>query len=116
VGRRSRGLEALLMETIDSQTLSRLMEQLPEEHREVQLLREVEGLSYKQMATVSRTPIGTVMSRLSRARLELRRLWLQQAETETSDGVGAARNRPRAGHAGTPSPGAPCRGLCHVRR
>ena len=44
------------------------IEQLPTESREVLVLREIEGLSYKEIATVVRVPIGTVMSRLSRAR------------------------------------------------
>jgi RNA polymerase sigma factor (sigma-70 family) len=79
--------EALLLESIDSQTLSRLMEQLPAEYREVLLLREVEDLAYKEIATVTGVPIGTVMSRLARARLSLRNLWLQQAETENAHGV-----------------------------
>lgn len=41
---------------------------LPGEFREALLLREMEGLSYKEIASVLRIPIGTVMSRLSRAR------------------------------------------------
>ncbi len=86
-GGENRDPEALLMQSIDSQTLSRLMEQLPAEYREVLLLREVEDLSYKEIATVSGTPIGTVMSRLSRARLALRKLWLAQAEAENAHGV-----------------------------
>jgi len=44
------------------------IEQLPIEFREVLVLREIEGLSYKEIATVVRVPIGTVMSRLARAR------------------------------------------------
>lgn len=79
--------EILLLERVDSQTLGRLMEQLPAEYREVLLLREVEELSYKEIAEVIGAPVGTVMSRLSRGRLVLRRLWLQQAEQEGTDGV-----------------------------
>ena len=86
-GSRPRDPEALLLESIDSQTLSRLMEQLPAEYREVLLLREVEDLAYKEIATVTGAPIGTVMSRLARARLSLRNLWLRQAETENAHGV-----------------------------
>jgi RNA polymerase sigma factor (sigma-70 family) len=86
-GSRPRDPEALLLESTDSQTLSRLMEQLPAEYREVLLLREIEDLSYKEIATVTGAPIGTVMSRLARARLSLRNLWLQQAVTENAHGV-----------------------------
>ena len=83
----ARDPEALLLESIDSQTLSRLMEQLPVEYREVLLLREVEDLAYKEIAEVTGVPIGTVMSRLSRARLSLRKLWLGQAEAENAHGL-----------------------------
>ena len=41
---------------------------LPEDYRETLVLREFEGLSYKEIAAVTKTPVGTVMSRLSRAR------------------------------------------------
>ena len=44
------------------------LEQLPADFREVIVLREIEGLSYKEIATILRIPIGTVMSRLARAR------------------------------------------------
>jgi RNA polymerase sigma factor (sigma-70 family) len=86
-GRRPRDPESLLLDSIDSQTLSQLMEQLPAEYREVLLLREVENLAYKEIAKVTGVPIGTVMSRLSRARLGLRKLWLAQVETEDAHGV-----------------------------
>jgi RNA polymerase sigma-70 factor (ECF subfamily) len=79
--------ESLLLESVDSQTLSWLMEQLPAEYREVLLLREVEDLSYREIAEATGVPIGTVMSRLSRARLSLRKLWLRHADTEAAHGV-----------------------------
>jgi len=47
------------------------LEQLPVDFREVMVLREIEGLSYKEMASILRVPIGTVMSRLARARERL---------------------------------------------
>jgi RNA polymerase sigma-70 factor, ECF subfamily len=66
----------------DRRTLARLIEALPEEHREVLLLREMEDMSYGQIAAVTGVPIGTVMSRLSRARAALRARWLEHAEGE----------------------------------
>jgi RNA polymerase sigma-70 factor (ECF subfamily) len=47
------------------------IESLPAEYREVLVLRELEELSYKQIAQVAGVPIGTVMSRLARARQRL---------------------------------------------
>jgi RNA polymerase sigma factor (sigma-70 family) len=47
------------------------LEQLPLEFREVIVLREIEGLSYKEIAAVVHVPMGTVMSRLARARERL---------------------------------------------
>jgi RNA polymerase sigma factor (sigma-70 family) len=49
-----------------------LVAQLPEEFREVLILREMEDLSYREIAEITATPIGTVMSRLARARAILR--------------------------------------------
>lgn len=46
----------------------RAIERLPEEFRETLVLRELEGLSYKEIAGVLEVPVGTVMSRLARAR------------------------------------------------
>ena len=47
------------------------MEELPFEYREILILRELEELSYKEVAEIVGIPLGTVMSRLSRARKEL---------------------------------------------
>ena len=47
------------------------LERLPADFREVVVLREIEGLSYKEIAAVVRVPLGTVMSRLARARERL---------------------------------------------
>jgi RNA polymerase sigma-70 factor, ECF subfamily len=63
----------------DQRMLARLIAALPEEHREVLLLREMEDMSYGEIATVTQVPIGTVMSRLSRARAALKVRWLEEA-------------------------------------
>jgi len=55
----------------DRRLLEKGMLELPPEYREVLVLRELEGLSYKQIARVTEMPIGTVMSRLARARKRL---------------------------------------------
>jgi RNA polymerase sigma-70 factor (ECF subfamily) len=70
--------EAMLIDRIDREAITRLLAQLPTEYREVLILREIEDLPYKNIAKVTEIPIGTVMSRLSRARLALRKAW--QAE------------------------------------
>ncbi len=67
--------EALLLDRVDSAVLARLMTDLPGEYREVLLLREMEDLSYRDIAEITGTPVGTVMSRLARARAALRKLW-----------------------------------------
>jgi RNA polymerase sigma-70 factor (ECF subfamily) len=53
--------------------------QLPLEFREIILLREYEELSYEEIATMLQSPVGTVMSRLARARSKLRDLLLATA-------------------------------------
>lgn len=55
----------------EADQLRRAIAQMPAEYREVLILRELEDLSYQQIATIVGCPIGTVMSRLSRARNEL---------------------------------------------
>jgi RNA polymerase sigma factor (sigma-70 family) len=59
------------------------LEQLPADFREVIVLREIEGLSYKEMAAVVGVPIGTVMSRLARARERLQTILNLNAPRET---------------------------------
>ncbi len=64
--------ETLLLRKADGQSLKRALEELPGTFREVLVLLELEGLSYKQISEVLGIPIGTVMSRLARARHRLR--------------------------------------------
>ena len=62
--------------------LDRLVASLPEEHRTVLMLREIEEMDYAQIAAVTDVPIGTVMSRLARSRAALKAKWLQEVEGE----------------------------------
>jgi RNA polymerase sigma-70 factor (ECF subfamily) len=63
--------ETILLGSVEAQALKRALEELPAEFREVLILREMEGLSYKEIAGVADVPVGTVMSRLARARKRL---------------------------------------------
>lgn len=62
------GPEKRMQREDDKAMLNRALEQLPEEFREALVLKELEDLSYREIAAVTGVPLGTVMSRLSRAR------------------------------------------------
>jgi len=64
--------ETLLLQTDDATLVARALRQLPDGYHQLLVLRELEGLSYRELADVIGIPIGTVMSRLSRARDALR--------------------------------------------
>jgi RNA polymerase sigma-70 factor, ECF subfamily len=61
----------LLLRKADKQLIERALEELPLKFREILVLREVDALSYKEIAEVAGIPIGTVMSSLARARRRL---------------------------------------------
>jgi len=63
--------ESIAIADEDRERLSRALETLPPRFREVLVLRELEGCSYKEIAAITSMPIGTVMSSLSRARRQL---------------------------------------------
>ncbi len=65
--------ETLLLQKINAANLRKVIEELPPAFRETLVLREIEGLSYKEIADVAGVPIGTVMSRLARARSLVKR-------------------------------------------
>ena len=65
--------ETLLLQRLDSELLNRLIDKLPTPYREILVLREIEDLSYREIADILVLPIGTVMSRLARARERLQR-------------------------------------------
>ena len=64
--------EMLLLKTDDASLIARAMRNLPDRLQQLLVLREFEGLSYRELADLMEIPIGTVMSRLSRARQALR--------------------------------------------
>ncbi len=72
--------ESASMRRDEERTLGRLLTKLPEEHREVLVLREIEEMDYREIAQVTGVPIGTVMSRLSRARAALKDCWIHETE------------------------------------
>jgi RNA polymerase sigma-70 factor (ECF subfamily) len=74
--------ETLLFEQLDRVRLDRMIEALPPQYREVLILRELEELSYKEIAEVAAVPIGTVMSRLARARRQLQETWRRERRDE----------------------------------
>jgi RNA polymerase sigma-70 factor (ECF subfamily) len=67
----------------DAETIRRLVAELPEQFREAIVLREINDLSYREIADVVGVPVGTVMSRLARARSMLRKAWVAEEEPST---------------------------------
>ena len=64
--------ETLMLQVDHAEVMARKMSELPDHFHQLLVLREIQGLSYREMADVVGIPIGTVMSRLSRAREALR--------------------------------------------
>jgi RNA polymerase sigma-70 factor (ECF subfamily) len=73
--------ESTLIRNVDRNTLRAALEDLAVEFREAIVLREMEGLSYKEIADIAGVPIGTVMSRLARARKRLQ-IYLSKTASE----------------------------------
>ena len=76
------GPEEIMLQSVDQSTLRKALEALPVEFREVIILRELEELSYKEIAAIAGVPLGTVMSRLARARKRLQANLSQPATVE----------------------------------
>ena len=64
--------EMRLVEIADRQLLKGLLERIPTEFREVVVMRDIEGLSYREISVITELPLGTVMSRLARGRKRLK--------------------------------------------
>ncbi len=72
--------EGQMLRRWDSDTIRRLVAALAEPFRETFVLREIQNLSYREIADVAEVPVGTVMSRLARARAMLRTAWMAEEE------------------------------------
>jgi RNA polymerase sigma factor (sigma-70 family) len=72
--------EAAVLKDRDAVTVRKLVEALTEPFKETFVLREINNLSYREIAEAVGAPVGTVMSRLARARAMLRSAWLAEQE------------------------------------
>jgi RNA polymerase sigma factor (sigma-70 family) len=84
----SPGPEEILLMSCDREQVRQALEQLPLDFREAVVLREMEGLSYREIATTIGIPLGTVMSRLSRGREWLKRILLTVDSGKIEEGAG----------------------------
>jgi RNA polymerase sigma-70 factor (ECF subfamily) len=74
--------EAHILRRRDEQSIRGMVAALPDTFREAIVLREVNDLSYREIAEIVGAPVGTVMSRLARARSMLRTAWLSAKENK----------------------------------
>jgi RNA polymerase sigma-70 factor (ECF subfamily) len=74
--------ERSLMRTDEASRVRALIETLPVQFREALVLREMEEMSYQDIAAVTEVPIGTVMSRLARARQLFKTAWIDRQNKE----------------------------------
>jgi len=72
----------LALQSANDQMLRQSLEDLSTEFREIVILRDLEGLSYKEIADIAGIPLGTVMSRLARARERLKQLLVDRLKEE----------------------------------
>jgi RNA polymerase sigma-70 factor (ECF subfamily) len=72
--------EGEILRKRDASSIQRLVAALTEPFRETFVLREIENLSYREIAEIVKAPVGTVMSRLARARAMLRSAWMAEQE------------------------------------
>jgi len=76
--------EEAVLQSDNGAVVRRALEELPVNFREVLILREIEGMSYKEIAEIIGVPIGTVMSSLSRARSLLRQILEDRLKRDTA--------------------------------
>jgi RNA polymerase sigma-70 factor (ECF subfamily) len=75
------------LQLADSRMLREALDELPVNFREIIVLRELEGMSYKEIAEVKGVPMGTVMSSLARARTQLREQLIRLRSKEEQGGL-----------------------------
>jgi RNA polymerase sigma factor (sigma-70 family) len=92
--------EMLLLRKTDSHLLKRALEELPTDFREILVLVEQEELSYRQVAEMLGIPVGTVMSRLARARGRLREYLCRDSSASKNTGPSNSSRRPEDSQAG----------------
>jgi RNA polymerase sigma-70 factor, ECF subfamily len=85
--------EAPLLQKERAGLLRQALAELPLEYREVLVLRELEELSYREISSIAEIPVGTVMSRLSRARKRLQLVLVGPQNGEENDSLDAAAAR-----------------------
>jgi RNA polymerase sigma factor (sigma-70 family) len=89
-GRQAPNPETALLLAERSELVKKTLTELPAEYREVLILRELEQLSYREIADIAGIPLGTVMSRISRARQQLQRTLFDLRNEGAVDGVFSA--------------------------
>jgi RNA polymerase sigma factor (sigma-70 family) len=75
--------ETQMLRQRDASSVQKLVASLAEPFRETFVLREIHNLSYREIADIVAAPVGTVMSRLARARAMLRSAWMAEEEQKT---------------------------------
>jgi RNA polymerase sigma-70 factor, ECF subfamily len=78
---------AIATRAADADLVRRAIAELPDALRETLILREMEGLSYKEIGKIAGVPIGTVMSRLARGRMQLQAMLIEMDQTNGGKAV-----------------------------
>lgn len=74
----SKAPEVVLLQNEESNRILHSLEKLSSEHKEIIVLRDIQGFSYEEIGKILQCSIGTVKSRLSRSRLKLREVYMEQ--------------------------------------
>jgi RNA polymerase sigma factor (sigma-70 family) len=83
--------EEAVLQSLNGTLVRTALQKLPRRFREVLILRELEGMSYKEIAEITDIPVGTVMSSLSRARHRLRHVFTSLLNETPREGHGQSQ-------------------------